>query len=476
MLLSGILIAWILSLYTPSERNSQVQQNVNVRTETSSTAESTQEISTQTDQDNSESGVEPMNSFKLLIQAVESTRQPIWASLQILFLITLILATIFYFAEKSVQPNIYNYKRSLLWAFTLYIGDPGRIGGEGPKTGIGKTVASLIGVVGILIIAVPTGLIAAGFEHAYEENEQNLRLKTLSERVEKAFRREQDHFTMYRHIARYIELGTLQAKQSLSEQDIMDVVRFDNHFRLRNLATAETEGKHTIDQLVVEMYPLNTSYGFKIDRGSNVTIACPSSSSEAGIGNFGYYLALIGGFNYISKELEPEQDEFISYYIIDDKEKPDQRKQYLADLQKLSQGKDNWTIFLISSERESDYTFHFITKTEEIGEREFTVLDMNRFQKLYQHIGDSIDSKFKLKSELNTEYKPVKDTNSSVILGGGKTTNMFTIRAASEFVVWDQRYLSVCKELASIINANIVRKPNPAKEERLKEKGRGFVF
>lgn len=38
-----------------------------------------------------------------------------------------------------------------------------------------------------------------------------------------------------------------------------------------------------------------TSYGCKIDRGSDVTIVSTSSVSEAGIGHFAYYLALYGG-------------------------------------------------------------------------------------------------------------------------------------------------------------------------------------
>ena len=419
----------------------------------------------------------PEKSLYLFKEAFKTARRPMVLALELLCIITIIFATIFYFADSYKKNNkSYNYWKSLLWAITQYIGDPGKFGGEGPKTVFGRLVASLLGVVSILIIAVPAGLIASGFSEASSRDNREKYLKNIESRIEKAFRREQDAATLYRHVPRYIELGTLQARKNLSEQDIIDAVRFSNNFRLRNLATAEKKGEHASDHLVVEMFPLNTDYGFFINRGSNITIACPSASSEAAIGNFGYYLALMGGFNFISKELEPDEDEFTSYYLIDDPEIPLQRKKYMSDLKQLTKSNNNWTIFLISSERQSDYTMHFITSAVPETGRKSTIIDEDKFSQLYNSLSDTLKNKYELLSELNQEYRALKNTNSSVIIGGGKTTNTLTIRVASDFVVWDPRYFNVCKTIAEVINEIVGDPSRMAEEGKMTEKGTGYIY
>ena len=415
------------------------------------------------------------NSFKLLGQAFKSAKEPMWASIQVLIVFTVILATIFFFAEYAVQPEEYNYGRSLLWAFTRYIGDPGKFSGPGPITFTGRLVACLIGIVGILIFAVPAGLVGGGFRTAIEKELRKKHLAQVGEKLNKAFTRKQDPKTMYRYVPRHISLGTLQAQKNMTEKDVIDAVEYNPPFRLRNLATAETQGNHAHDQLVIEMFPFNTKYGALINRHSNITIACPSSVGEAGIGNFGYYLALFGGFNFISKEIEPDVHEPSSYYLIDDENNPEDRKMYFQDLKNLAGGKDNWTIFLISSERQSDYSLHFITRANKKTDRESTVLDIKGFDNLYKDMADSLEKDFDLKSELDTEYKAAGVNNAAVRIGGGISTNAFTIRISSELAVWDPRYIAVCKDMADAINASVGNSEKATDVAQLKQKGSGYL-
>lgn len=415
------------------------------------------------------------NSFRLLGQAFKSAKEPMWASVQVLIVLTLVLATIFFIAEYQAQPEEYDYPRSLLWAFTRYIGDPGKFSGPGPVTFTGRLVACLIGIVGILIFAVPAGLVGGGFRTAIEKELRKKHLIKIGDKLKNAFSREQDSKTLFRFVPRHISLASLQAKRNMTERDVIDAVEYNPPFRLRNLGDSEAKGTHASDRLVVEMFPYNREpYGAMIDRGSNVTIACPSSESEAGIGNLGYYLALIGGFNFISKEIETDINDPVSFYLVADKESPAQLKEYLTDLKKLSKGTDHWTIFLISSERRSDYALHFITKANQKTGLESTVLDKVGFEKLYQTLSSELLNEFDLKCELDVEYRPVGSKNSSIIIGGGVDTNTFTIRMATELAVWDPRYLAVCKVMAEAINATIARANNPTPAEKLKEKGIGY--
>lgn len=414
------------------------------------------------------------NSFKLLAQAIRDSRQPMWASIQVLIVLTVILATIFFIAEYSVQPEEYNYGKSLLWAFTRYIGDPGNFSGPGPITFTGRFVASLIGIVGILIFAVPAGLVSSGFRGAIDKELRKKHLDEIGERLKKAFRRKQDGQTMYMCVPRNIPLGQIQAQKHMTEKDVIDAVDYNPPFRLRYIMPMET-GKYSLEQLVVEMFPHNTSYGACLDRSSNVTIVCPSAVNEPAIGNFTYYLALIGGFNYISKEIDPTPDEPSSYYILPKDNKTTQFAQYLGDLRRLSNGEDHWIIFFISSESKKDTDVHFITKANSKTGLESTVLNKEKFNKLYEIVSNNLQKEFNILTDLDI-YKAVGPRNISIKIGGGITTNTLSIRFYTELLIWDKRYISIAKTIAEAINSSISTKDCSSPMDGLKERGIGYQF
>ena len=89
----------------------------------------------------------------------------------------------------------------------------------------------------------------------------------------------------------------------MKENDIFDAVDASEVFRIVNLAATQTSDDHPQDKLAVEHFVKNRPYGCCIDRGSKITIVSPSSLVDPCSGYFAYYLALIGGFNYISREV-----------------------------------------------------------------------------------------------------------------------------------------------------------------------------
>lgn len=415
------------------------------------------------------------NSFRLLWEAIKSSRQSMWISLQVLIVLTIVLATIFFIAEYRAHGTEYSYFDSLVWAFTRYIEDPGEFSSAVPTTLTGRWVATLIGIVGILIFAVPAGLIGGAFTSAIEDEQHEKHLAVVGERLEKAFRRKQEPQTMYKCVPRYISLGTLQALKNMTQNDIIDAVEYNRNFRLRNLASAEPRGTHALDQLVVEMFPLNTDYGCCINRGSDITISCPTAVSEAGIGNFAYYLALIGGFNYISKEIEQNVDDPTSYYIVSDQHKNQLLAQYLNDLKNLSASRNNWTIFIISSESKKEAALHFLDRANSKTGMESTVLDNVAFNGFYQMVKREMTENLNVMSDLN-QLRPAGPKNIAVLIGGGSYNNAFSIRISSELVVWDSRYMAVARELATDISLTLGEsngeKMTPP--DSLKESGFGY--
>lgn len=422
---------------------------------------------------------EKTNSFRLLWEAIKASRRSMWNSLEVLAVLTVILATIFYFVEFESHREEYDYWDSLIWAFTRYIDDPGGFSTMAPLTVAGRWIATLIGIVGILIFAVPAGLIGGAFTNAIEEDQRKSHLRNIGDRLRKAFRRKQDPATMYKCVPRYISLGSLQALKNMTQNDIIDAVEQNQNFRLRNLADAAPKGTHAVDNIVVEMFPLNTAYGCCIDRGSDITIVCPTAVTEAGIGNFGYYLALIGGFNYISKEIELDVDETTSFYIISDRKKNEHLVQYLEDVKRLSAGKNHWTIFIISSETRKDADIHFLTAANANTGRTSTIIDQQydrtAFNSVYESVSTDVKEEFNIRCDLN-QLRPAGPKNASVIIGGGTDTNAFTIRIFSELLVWDTRYMALAKTLATDIALTLGESYGEKMTDQtiLKESGFGY--
>ena len=271
------------------------------------------------------------NSFVLFGRAFKNAKNDFWVSIQVLLVATFVLALLFYFVEHTAQPEEYkNPWDAFVWAITRYIGDPGHFAGKGPVTLTGRYIDTFIGILKILIFAVPAGLVANGFRQAMADDKRKRHLEECRMKIRKSFRRILNKKTQYRVIPRRMPIITLQAKKGMNEKDIIDTVTKYDEFCLRNLATSQTAAEHPQDRLVIEMLPLDlqtvdgfdivrTSYGVKINRNSNITIISPTAASENSIGHFAYYLAQFGGFNYVSREFITDVDEPVSYYTIDGK-------------------------------------------------------------------------------------------------------------------------------------------------------------
>ena len=403
------------------------------------------------------------NAFILFGRAFKNAKNDFWVSIQVLLVATFILALIFYFVEHTAQPEEYkNPWDAFVWAITRYIGDPGHFAGKGPITLTGRYIDTFIGILKILIFAVPAGLVANGFRKAMEDDKRKRQLTVFSERLRKAFRRKQCRYTRYKVVPRYVSVVDIEAMQRMTTKDILDTVDFSKDFRLRNLASTQSLSEHPQDRLIVEHFSLEgqTSYGCKIDRGSNVTIVSTSSVSEAGIGNFAYYLALYGGFNYISKEFEQNPDDPRSYYLISDEHAEPQLEDFLRDLKSLTRGEDKWAVMMLSAsgadEPQHPTQFHFVHQVQKKLElQSTTTIQEEKFNEMYRALSKILEDEFQLKSDLDELYLPVGKKNITMQIGGGKECNAFTLRTAFCVTEWDDRHIAIARQMAEAINLHI---------------------
>ena len=416
-----------------------------------------------------------MQSFQLFWRAVKATRHEMWVSVQVLVVATLVLSLLLYLVEHHAQPDVFHsYWDALLWSFMGYIDDPGEFATYTPITFWGRILKVMCALVNIAIFAIPAGLVAGGFSDAIAEDKRERELDEFKSRLIRSFRRKQDRYTKFRAVPRYVSPVDVQALQEIDTKDIIDAVRHSDCFRLCNLASAVPADRNPHDRLVIETIPTEgmTDYGCSIDRGSAVTIVAPTAANEVAMGSFAYYLALYGGFNYISKERDEDRDAPRSYYLIDDNATDTERK-YLEDLRGMSSR--GWVIFVIASDSVHEEKLHFVTAIQKkLNAGQSTVIDTEAFDRLYSKVSADMEEEFGLKSERNVRYLPVGKKNAAMRIGGGKECNAFTLRIDWAIPAFDDRHIAIASRLAKDIATTLLPDWKDETDPKWKEAGFGY--
>ena len=410
------------------------------------------------------------SGIRLFKTAFMNTRRQICVSGIFLVAITCVLTVILYLAESRVDPN-FSFWDAFIWPYEKYLGDPGKVVDDPLISPIGKFIATLVGIMGVAIFAVPAGLIGSGLTDAMDEDKREEELEEYRVRMRKSFRRVLNKKTQYRVVPRRVPVISLQAKKGMSEKDIIDTVSKFKEFRLRNLAASQVASEHPQDRLVIEMLPLDeqtvdgyiiehTDYGIKINRHSNVTIITPSAATENSIGHVGYYLAQFGGFNYVSREFVTDVDEPVSYYKIEGErkewEKPLQK--FVDDIRQLSEDSQHWNIILVSSDNVYETQFHFVHRAKEETGLPHTTLDEDRFLEFYAAFSEKMKAEYEYLSDMDQEYKPVGNKNIGVITGGGTKNNAITLRISYSVTTWSSSSAPIIVDMAKVIK-QYVEKP-----------------
>ena len=425
-----------------------------------------------------------MRSFRLLQQAFSSKSKEMFISLQFLVIVTLMLSFVLFFYEHTAQPEVYNNGfRSVVWAFAQYIGDPGGFADTPPITLSGRIIACIIGLLGIALFAVPAGLIGAGFSEAMaEELHQEVTEKNIK-KLHKAFERKLDRPTGFQIVPPVLSLVEIQARMGMKIDDIIDAVENSNHFRLSNTAIMQTIDEHPQDRLVVEHFAVNYPYGCCIDRGSKITIVSPSNIVDPVIGHFAYYLAKIGGFNFVSRELG-ETRPYRSFYKFDDENSIEGLAEYMADLNRLTSREDSWVITMLAAcgsnepvyPAKIEFTAGGEKGNESLEQEGLTVADLTRFGALIDDTKRCLKSEFELECAFQRYHGTSINTHKLYTrkLANAANINSFCLTVAWSVSFWDTRRTAVAKRLAELIAKNIDGRSELNLSAELKRKDCGY--
>lgn len=424
-----------------------------------------------------------MKSWKLLENTIKAKKRELIISMQFLLVITLILSLILFFCEHEAQPEAYdNGFTSVLWAFGQYIGDPGGFAENPPITGFGKFIACVVGLLGIAIVAVPAGILGSGFTEAIEHERDHEKLRNNREKLQNVFDRKLDRPTGIQAVPFFKTIPFIQSRVNMSEQDIFDTVDQTPGFRIINTSSTIPMEQQSVDQLAVEHFPVNTSYGCMIDRDSPLTIIASGSLADAATGIFSFYLALFGGFNFISRDMG-RKTPFVSMYIIKDYQNlVESEKDFFKDLKYLLNRKNAWSFDILAAsgalENAFDTEFHFGIGNAK-GEESFDGIDIfikdkERFKDFYYHFSDVMKERFGIETDIGKYHSYANPKMWPRIVELEKSVNSVMLRVAWSAMLWNDKRLLIAKTIADCINEYILDKKDIPVPSSLKTKDIGF--
>lgn len=414
-----------------------------------------------------------MHSFRLLVNAFKSKKNELLVSTQFVVIITLILGLVLYFVEHAAQPDVFdNAWYAVAWAFTQYVYDPGYFGVYPPITVTGQVIAFIVGVLAIAMFAVPAGIIGSAFTDIMEDEEHDEKVDENIQRIVHSFKfmKDQQHTQLY-YVPRYKTLDSIITKKYITEEDIIEAIEKSDCLHLYDMAEAMNRQDHPVSQKVVVNCYRNTPYGCCINRNSKVTIVSPAGANEPVMSWFAFHVAKLGGFNYISKEVEYDPDNPVSYYYLEDINDCPNLVAFVEDLDKLASRPDSWVIQFLSSEgiqtgpdrRMEDLHFCYSTRKHDhsYDDPNIRIVDKELFERMYVDMEKTMLEEFDWVCDKNDWHTIHPEMSVGRYI---KAPNMFTLRVESKIHCFSDDFLSTIQTMAAVFNRHLepeVEKPIP---------------
>lgn len=402
-----------------------------------------------------------MKSARLMVKAFKRCKMEMIISMQLLVITTIILSFVLFFVEHEVQPEVYcNGWMSVAWAFAQYVGDPGGFADTPPITVFGQIIAFIVGVLGVAIFAVPAGIIGGAFSDMMNEEQHEDEVRENIKKLHLAFERKLDRPTGFQISPRYVSIIELQARLNLKPDEIIEAVQNDNHFRLINLACTQPAEQHPQDRLAVEHFALNAPYGQCVERGSKVTIFTPSNIVDPVMGWWGYYLAKVGGFNYVAKELGTTRP-YKSFYTYKPENLHEHQLEFMADMNRLCDSQDKWIINVMAAsgaaEPEYPARVHFgyggKKGDETYDDTNIMLNDVPMYEALYNDAKEMLKEQYGLESDKQLYHNNYNAAHYYRHLN--VKPNVINLRVAWSMTCWDMRAIALARDLALTIRKHI---------------------
>ncbi len=370
-------------------------------------------------------------AFRGVSDAFKSRKDEILVTLLAVVLLSLTLSAIMFHAEKTKGSEVFSsIIEVFIWSMGKYTGDYGAIAGAVPITVMGKLVATINGLLGIALFAIPSGILASAF---IDQLSEKRRLNEIKERYSQI----QNYFDnsvgggkhlLYKANYRFASFDTLQAKFVFSDEQLFEAIRESSRLRFR--AMKSSPDLRYNDTRIIECFHQNCSYGYRnIRSDSSVMLINPVGEVERGISHFAFTLGTNCPISFVSREITLYNGEnkigsnksiFYPKYIL---EGPDHFSlpftEFMRDLTKA----DSNSLIVILSSAASGRNHVVLEYGNEAGDTSWnsstsTFSSAERMEEVRKIIADSLQSvSYRSQSEKNIERSFTLEENTIGLSG-----------------------------------------------------------
>jgi voltage-gated potassium channel len=324
-------------------------------------------------------------SMELLVNSLKSKKNILLISMQSIFFLVLLLSISLYYCEyKIANSQFTSISQALLWSLAKFIGDIGGYGDFVPLTILGKILATINGILGIAIFALPAGIIGSGFVEEIEKQVKEKKALQDITLVKDVFSkdhiaevvRNKNKYDQKSVRRKYLTYNDLKYRLNLTDEDIVSIIAVQAGLRIRTL-NVYTPDRIKSEKIVAEYYDDNTIYGTFINKNSYYTIISPLSNEQPFLGHFTHAISERLNANYISVEKFSKSDfnpqkvlDFIENKSYFDNDGPDAFNAFKQDINTI---KSNTKIYIILGAKASKNHTYELLNGGKAGEKKLIV-------------------------------------------------------------------------------------------------------
>jgi len=235
---------------------------------------------------------------------VSEKKQELLATFLLMFSVLVLASSVMYYTEHEAQPTVFPNILYAFWWGIITLTTVG-YGDTYPITPFGKILGGMVALMGVLIVAIPTGIISSSFVQKMEETKYLKRMREIRKRLKEAFYKKYIPELATKIRRGQLSVDAVKVHLELSENDVYKIAEGKNEFRFRYKKVLQNS--LVVDKLFLEYREINTDYGTFTSRNSRVTLVSPESLKKQSIGYFTYCLAEKLKCNYISNEFFGEE-------------------------------------------------------------------------------------------------------------------------------------------------------------------------
>jgi len=125
-------------------------------------------------------------SFDLIGRVFKNEKDKLFMTIFIVGVMLLLAASIMYAVENTVQPEAFPNILATLWWAVVTLTTVG-YGDVYPVTVLGKLLSGVISILGIILIALPSGIISSGFIKEYDEEKKRKKKEKTRRTIKKIY-------------------------------------------------------------------------------------------------------------------------------------------------------------------------------------------------------------------------------------------------------------------------------------------------